>query len=532
MTTRTDEFSEFPSPYDTAVLLRTWGFRQEVARVVRGLKQPRTSGEYKYAVFQIKRLWAPVAALVVPVLVLLLLCLTPRPRRPVEHLSTVTYVQSAPVQPLDDTPPPPPTAEPRILDVALPEIPPAPGPSMNQDPEVRSRSIAAALLPVTLGMVADSRSPFALGGFYGKRMGAAKMAALAKAGAVRGTETAVLRALRWLKQHQEHDGSWHLGSADGPESGAAPAMTGLALLAFLAHGETPDPRCEEFGPTVQRGLEWLLASQTENGRFAGQDSHEYGHPIATYALSEAFGMTRHPHIKTAAEAATGVIIRGQNATGGWDYNCRPSSRADTSYMGWCVQALKAAQIAGIEAPGLQAAMLRAVEGFKKNASVVQGGFGYTGPGRHALTCVGVLGMQLLGVGNAPEARRGGRSLREATCDWDRPWGTNPVYYWYYITQARFHAGGSAWSDWNRRFAPELMRRQIVVRGEDERSETGHWEPASAKEHSQSPVYTTVLCVLSLEVYYRVLPTYDPRKLEIHSPDQAEEVGEISVAVKP
>ncbi|UQT43167.1 hypothetical protein M5E88_10450 [Akkermansia muciniphila] len=59
----------------------------------------------------------------------------------------------------------------------------------------------------------------------------------------RGTpqcEEAVVKSLRWLKKQQNKDGSW----------GGAPhnykcAMTGMALLSYLAHCETP--LSEEFG---------------------------------------------------------------------------------------------------------------------------------------------------------------------------------------------------------------------------------------------------------------------------------------------
>lgn len=55
-------------------------------------------------------------------------------------------------------------------------------------------------------------------------------------------EEAVVKSLRWLKKQQNKDGSW----------GGAPhnykcAMTGLALLSYLAHCETP--LSEEFGKT-------------------------------------------------------------------------------------------------------------------------------------------------------------------------------------------------------------------------------------------------------------------------------------------
>ena len=67
----------------------------------------------------------------------------------------------------------------------------------------------------------------------------------------------------------------------------------------------------------------------------------------------------------AAEKALAIVVEGQHSSGGWDYNCKQSMRDDTSYMGWCVQALKAAKMGGLEHPGLDAAMARAVKGMQK-----------------------------------------------------------------------------------------------------------------------------------------------------------------------
>ena len=46
--------------------------------------------------------------------------------------------------------------------------------------------------------------------------------------------------------------------------------------------------------------------------------------------------------QAAAEKAVGVLVRGQNGGGLWNYNCDGSGRNDTTYSSWCAQALKAA----------------------------------------------------------------------------------------------------------------------------------------------------------------------------------------------
>jgi hypothetical protein len=96
------------------------------------------------------------------------------------------------------------------------------------------------------------------GSMSGRMGGQARAAQMMKNNGKEKSEKAVMAGLRWLKQHQNEDGSW------APEN--RPSMTGFAILCYLGHGELPDS--PEFGPTVKKGLDWLLAKGTE---FQGQD---------------------------------------------------------------------------------------------------------------------------------------------------------------------------------------------------------------------------------------------------------------------
>ena len=328
-------------------------------------------------------------------------------------------------------------------------------------------------------------------------------------------EEALMRALRWLKKNQQPDGSW-------PQQKIA--MTGLAILTFLAHGETPrDSR--EFGVTVQKALDFLIKNQRTDGKFNGMDDGEYAHPIATYALCEAYGMTLNPDVKAAAEKALVPIIKGQHPTGGWTYKMHPGPEAnggfrdDTSFMGWCVQALKAAHLAKIQVNGLERAMKLAVKGFKANAHP-SGGFGYIGPGTGGLTSVGCLCMQLLGASNENEVKK----ALDVIDTWVPTFSSyasvpeeerrfymmaSPQYYFYYATQCKFHQGGRHWDNWNKAMKPRYVKAQLVeenaikdAKGIDR--DIGWWENADA--HSDRPVMDTCLAALQLMVYYRYLPT--------------------------
>ncbi len=98
-------------------------------------------------------------------------------------------------------------------------------------------------------------SPLKISSLYGGRSNEGREKTRKKFGGSDATEIAVLKALRWLKKTQNPNGSWAPSEQE--------AMTGLALLTFLAHGETPSPDNEEFGETVQRGMQWL-ADNTNN----------------------------------------------------------------------------------------------------------------------------------------------------------------------------------------------------------------------------------------------------------------------------
>ncbi|MCK5529133.1 MAG: hypothetical protein KAI74_05580, partial [Kiritimatiellae bacterium] len=307
-------------------------------------------------------------------------------------------------------------------------------------------------------------------------------------------------ALRWLKKNQLENGAWGKNKQ---------SMTGLGVLTYLAHGETP--ASEEFGPTVEKAIRYLVDARDSSGGW----NRRYEHAICTYAMCEAYALTKVPMLKEVCEIAIDIIIKGQNPTGGWCYAFKPPEADDTSVMGWCAQALKAAKMAGIKNIELDNAMKLSVMGFQKNAAP-SGGFGYRGPGATGLSGVGVLCMQLLGAANKAEYKNGLAYLDAWTYNWDDlgKGAKSPIYYWYYITQAKFHAGGDRWEKWNKVFWKELVKHQDIEKDaiadhKGVMQDIGHWVSPSKNEHNggNGAVMDTCLSTLQLQVYYRYLPTY-------------------------
>ena len=473
-------------------------------RVIAGLHSPKGSGEYKFARFQLLRLLSPLSGVLTPLLILLILFVSASCLRSVVRPVISTTIKPAELTPMLDPIPVQPPVKPEMSDINGTAVGPIVETVM---PKVSGPIVETPFIspPVQL-----TRSPVQLRNFFAGGLSAKQKQGLLDKGGSNATERAVLLALRWLQFVQEADGSWRLESGGGPGKGAAPAMTGLGVLTFLAHGETTSS--EEFGITVEGALRWLAYNQEADGRFLGRDSHDYSHPIATYAVCEAFAANKTPMLKEVAAKAVEVILNGQHPDGGWDYNCRQSERCDTSYMGWCIQALKAAQIAGIGGNRVDSAIKRSHRALKRNYHS-SGAFGYTGPQPGNLTGVGVLCMQLIGAAGSAEVEAGLLWLERATCDWSKPWGKAPLYYWYYITQAKFHEGGATWNNWNDMMKPELIDSQtVLVNGGGVSKDLGYWQACSNTEQCKSYVYNTTLCALTLQVYYRTLRTFGSPEL--------------------
>lgn len=422
----------------------------------------------------------------------------------------------------------PPEDLPDIVDTVTP-------PDVNMDmtppPEMQDFAASPVLDTVTeLNIASDALSPIIMKnlapGNMSNRSGDGRAASIGAYGGKWGemAEAAVLRALEWLKNHQNEDGSW-----GGMEDNVfyRDGLTGLGILTFLAHGETPSS--EKYGETVERAIRYTCARQNDKGEFTkmnhwqpGQNGRQlssqpvYAQAICVYAISEAYAMTRITDLKTAMEKGVQVLIDGQQPGGGFEYGWAKGNTRDTSLCGWCCQAMKAAYLAGAENAGLHDAMEKAINDMK-SAQLEDGSFRYSeGKGQVTnMTAVACLSMQLLGHADDKEARDGEKFLSDATCDWAKPI-PRPMYAWYYISQVKFHMGGNHWKAWNEKFAPQFIRHQNM-----EGDAKGSWDSAGmvlkgdnvdrekVAGDMSSRVYSTTLAALTLQVYYRFLPTYKP-----------------------
>ncbi len=364
-----------------------------------------------------------------------------------------------------------------------------------------SNNLTEKMAQAAANPAASSGKNVSLPGTMGGRGSGRRSSVMAEHGGKMTSEAAVVNALRWLQKVQNSDGTWaqrHRG-----------AMTGLALLCYLGHGETP-AESREFGIVVNNAITALVAEGTKSqGRLSYSDFNQihavYQHAIATYALCEAYTMTKDEKIAPVIKQAIDMILQGQSPDGGWVYNFTKATPSDTSVSGWQFQALKAAHLTGLQNDAIAPAMEKAVKNFERVFNPKNGTFGYKEPndrGNGSLTGVGIL-CKLFWQGKADKMVRDGLKNIETH---DVKYGNADanLYTWYYNTQACFQAQGGAWDRWNRAFQDEIVTHQ---------SPDGSWPATGGKEIGEmnqdnidSQVYRTTLCALMLEVYYRYLPT--------------------------
>ena len=317
------------------------------------------------------------------------------------------------------------------------------------------------------------------------------------------TEDAVELGLKWLARNQQRDGSWSLKgpyrSLVGEEN--TMAATGLALLAFLGHGETHQQG--KYSKNVAKALKYLIRNQSGNGHFVERSaslSHSlYSHAICSISLCELVALTQDEALIGPAREAVKFASQAQGKRGGWKYEVG-SERSDLSVTGWFIMLFQSAKYAGIE---YDPAILERAEAFVDSVMLPSGSrFRYESDHEPslAMTAEGLLCRQYLGWKQDDSRLAAGA---EYLLDNPIRWSQKNVYYWYYATQVMRNLDEETWEKWNENLKTVLPQKQRKS-GVD----AGSWD------HEGDPyggpggrLYVTCLCIYSLEVYYRHLPIY-------------------------
>ncbi|MBI4607239.1 MAG: terpene cyclase/mutase family protein [Planctomycetes bacterium] len=328
-------------------------------------------------------------------------------------------------------------------------------------------------------------------------------------GVTPAVEQAIEKGLRYLAARQGPDGSWGV-TPERPDLYPV-AVTGLAGLAFLAHGDTVTrgPHAE----TVREIADYLLAAQSQDaqdkGLFStGQEDVPggrkgprpmYGHAFAMTFLAQVYGQegdaARRERIRKALDAAVTLTRRVQSEDGGWAYSATWWEHEGTLTVTQ-LQALRACRDVGIFVPG---AVIDNGVRFIERSSNSDGSVRYrvdpSEEPRPGVTCAAVVALWNAGKYDSPYLKRSqdyvNRYIRHR---WERE--KHAEYVEYYLAQAKWVMGGATWGEFYRLASQDLVRLQ---------QPDGHWEGADRYQYGTT--FATAIALLVLQLPYDRLPVY-------------------------
>jgi hypothetical protein len=307
---------------------------------------------------------------------------------------------------------------------------------------------------------------------------------------------AVDRALTWLADSQEANGSWD-AKRWGGQTDYTIGLTGLAVLAFLSGEE--DPFGGQHAGAIGKGLEFMVGTQGPDGLFGPPVSGAmYNHGISTVALLETYGLNRDKDLKKPIDAALRYTYGAQKESGGWGYRKGKPFPPNTSISIWQLQALFLARAAGWEEAGPKAGKGLA---WLKGVIDEKGHVGYKEPGdfpygSEALTAMGASCLFTAGRGRTIEyVREMGEGLEQLA---SREGEEIDFYRWYFLTYALRAVEEITPDRIEARLHATLADRQVRTG-----PQAGSWEPTDQWGTAGGRVYSTALAVLSLETGRRV-----------------------------
>jgi prenyltransferase beta subunit len=293
---------------------------------------------------------------------------------------------------------------------------------------------------------------------------------------------AIERAQKWIASQQQPDGGFptkHGRNNTGEIS--------FALLALMVDGDVPGEG--EYAEEIGKGLQFLLNIQQPSGLICATDNSKapmYQHALAVVLLSEIYGMTANPRIRTALIQGVNLIVRTQHSQGGWRYRPMVES-GDVSATVMQVMALRGAAEAGIYVP--KETIDNATRFIENCFNQDDGGFSYTprgGKSAFPRTAAGVVSMQTLGHTQHATVHKGVSYIMEAT-----EGNLGGKHFWYghyYASVALYHYGGEDWKTYYPRIRGKIIR---------DWEQRGHY----------NGVLDTAWATLVLGVPYRYLPIY-------------------------
>ncbi|MCZ6787644.1 MAG: hypothetical protein O7E54_10835 [Planctomycetota bacterium] len=369
-------------------------------------------------------------------------------------------------------------------------------------------------------------------------------------GISRKTDEAVERGLRWLSLHQDITGGWNGATfhehcpnaecrADGGHRDRPLAYTALSILAFQGAGY--DHLTGPYRNNIQRGFEFILTNVDYDGSHYDRTwTFSYEAAITCQALCDAYALSGDHWIGMAGQRSIDYMTKIQFPGKNWRYHIR-AKMTDTSVMSWVLTGMVSARHAGLDIPdqifvAADAWLDIACDPIPPDTYEVFVRTQYDKKERYAfdvrkdkrgkvrtyklrtwyqpprlytpaMSSIGVLCRIWLGWTRAHPFCIG---CANTVVDNIPGYGsglekTVPFYpyTWYYGALAMYQMGGKYWQRWR-----EKCIRAVL----DNQKRGGHLDGAWTMPQTQyfggltgGRIYCTVMCILTLESFYRYQP---------------------------
>lgn len=300
------------------------------------------------------------------------------------------------------------------------------------------------------------------------------------------------RGLQYLAATQTENGEW-TGGQQGP------GCTGLSLMVFLASGE--DPNFGLYSNQVRKALSNIINSQNADTGIMGMSMYHHG--FAMLALAEAYGAVDERTLWPSGKGprsigqALELAVRGaltsqkRNSNDAWRYSPEAGD-ADTSVSGAVLVGLLAARNAGIEVP--DEAIDKAI-GYYRSMTSTGGSVGYSGGmgGFGESTARSSIATLVYALARRKDLKEFKATLSHISAHLEQVASPYQEYCRYYQAQALFQGDVAAWERWNKQLVRQLKQAQ---------------RPDGSIPGQFGASLGTSMSLLALALNYRFLPIYE------------------------
>lgn len=326
------------------------------------------------------------------------------------------------------------------------------------------------------------------------------------------------RKIQWFPD------TWAADIKAGRDNDCTPiGATGLAALCFLGNGDVDLPQARGLDrnkPVAGKAVKWLLAQQDPaTGAFGKKNPHWcLNHAQATMAAIEYCGLTRNrDNIEPACQKAVDFLLTMLDPSGGFAYVPKSNAQPNLEATAWALMALATAREAGLKIADEQkafsttATMLANLRGMNGAVAFAPDQMAQAGTVRDWMGMYLTSVMLLSGTDNGKSKDDVVQKFAAPVYNpaWINPWEQNtepakasissrsrelrPNDY-FFATMAMRYYGGPEWNLWQK-----AMFKVLELWKDPDHSFRANDDLIK----SRGLVWSTALCILSAESYYRV-----------------------------